>query len=123
MNFIFWAAIAVYLSLYIGIVWAFLTTIGIIVSIDLVNKYLEIRKEERIKKIREENVLLSIEVAEHKDQWYYLIHDVTKNVMVKQANTLDEIVEFLVFSYKGKMVLVQKSKDDIVTLADLTGVV
>lgn len=93
--------------------WGILITVGLMLIMDFISAFIEVKETLRTTEIRQNNVLVSIEVVEHKGQNMFLVFESLNKKFILQGLSFDEIKDALKQKYEGKSIYVSNGPNSI----------
>lgn len=112
MNILQWILAAIVLTVLLGPA-GILITVGLMLLMDTISMYIETKAHLKTENIKQNNVLVSIEIVEHKGQNMFLVFDAINKKFVLQGLSFDEVREMLKSKFEGKSIFVRNNENTI----------
>jgi hypothetical protein len=109
MNIIYWIIGSLLLMINFNL-WGFLIAVALMVVTDYFVVFFMVRQELRTNEVKENNVLVTIEIVEHSGENMFLVYNALTKKFVLQGLSFDEIKNSLIKKYEGKNIFVRNEK-------------
>lgn len=106
MGILYWVVVCILLTINFG-GWGMFLAAGLMLVADFVQAFIAVKEEIKVKDVKENNVLVTIEVVEHKGQNMFLVFDALNKKFVLQGLSFDEIKDALKAKYEGKSIFIK----------------
>jgi len=113
MGMIYWMVVSILMQINFGLVFGLMATFACMILFDFLQAFFAGREDLKVKEIKQNNVLVTIEIVEHKGQNMFLVFDALNKKFVLQGMSFDEIKDALKSKYEGKSIFVKNGERSI----------